>query len=108
MCSFSARGLCSTEHSCCLFVCRHKNEQFERNRAVYELYLLRASQKSKNISFYIPHERERTSGSQEKQTFQIFSLLLNSSFNRAKKVYLTLSSLARKTIITRVGDRNSG
>ena len=58
----------------CLFVCGHKNEQFERNRAVYELYLLRASQKSKNFSFYIPHERERTSGSQEKQTFQIFSL----------------------------------
>ena len=52
----------------CLFVCGHKNEQFERNRAVYELYLLRTSQKSKNISFYIPHERERTSGSQEKQT----------------------------------------
>ena len=58
----------------CLFVCGHKNEQFERNRAVYELYLLRTSQKSKNISFYIPHERERTSGSQEKQTFQIFAL----------------------------------
>ena len=56
----------------CLFVCGHKNEQFERNRAVYELYLLRASQKSKNISFYIPHERERTSGSREKQTLKIF------------------------------------
>ena len=55
----------------CLFVCvcGHKNEQFERNRAVYELYLLCTSQKS---SFYIPHERERTSGSQEKQTFKIF------------------------------------
>ena len=83
-----------------MFVCGHKNEQFERNRAVYELYLLRASQKSKNISFYIPHERERTSGSQEKQTFQIFSLYRNYD--------LTLSTLARKTIITRVGDRNSG
>ena len=73
MCSFSARGLCFTEHSSlfvCLCVCGHKNEQFERNRAVYELYLLRTSQKSKNISFYIPHERERTSGSQEKQTFK--------------------------------------
>ena len=56
----------------CLFVCGHKNEQFERNRAVYELYLLRTSQKSKNISFYIPHELERTSVSQEKQTFQFF------------------------------------
>ena len=72
MCSFSARGLCSTEHSSCLCVCGHKNEQFERNRAVYELYLLCTSQKSKNISFYIPHERERTSGSQEKQTLKIF------------------------------------
>ena len=60
----------------CLFVCLcvrgHKNEQFERNRAVYELYLLRTSQKSKNISFYIPHERECTSGSREKQTLKIF------------------------------------
>ena len=58
----------------CLFVCGHKNEQFERNRAVYEFYLLRASQKSKNISFCLPHERERTSGSQEKQTFKNFQL----------------------------------
>ena len=53
----------------CLFVCGHKNEHFERNRAVYELYLLRTRLKLKNISFYMPHERERTSGSQEKQTF---------------------------------------
>ena len=30
----------------CLCVCvRHKNEHFERNRAVYELYLLHTSQK---------------------------------------------------------------
>ena len=55
----------------CLCVCGYKNEQFERNRAVYELYLLRTGQKSKNINFYMPHERERTSGSQEKQTFKI-------------------------------------
>ena len=75
MCSFSAQGLCSTEHSSlfvCLFICGHKNEQFERNRAVHELYLLHTSQKSKNISFYIPHERERMSGSQEKQTLKNF------------------------------------
>ena len=60
----------------CLCACGHKNEQFavERNRAVYELYLLCTSQKSKNISFYIPHERERTSGSREKQTFQVLWL----------------------------------
>ena len=56
----------------CLFVCGHKNEHFDRSRPAYELYFLCMSQKSKNISFYIPHERERTSGSQEKQTFQIF------------------------------------
>ena len=63
----------------CVFVCLcvcvfadKKNEQFGQNRAVYELYLLRASQKLKNISFYIPHERERTSGSQETQIFKIF------------------------------------
>ena len=58
----------------CLLVFGQKNEHFERNRAVYELYLLRTSQKSKNISFYVAHKRERTSGSQEKQTFQIFGL----------------------------------
>ena len=61
----------------CVCVCGHKNEQFERNRAVYELNLLRTSQKS---SFYIPHERERTSGSQEKQTLK-FSTLLKLLFN---------------------------
>ena len=55
----------------CLCICGHKNEQFERNRAVNELYLLCTSQKS---SFYIPHKREHTSGSQEKQTFQVFWL----------------------------------
>ena len=55
-------------------VCGHKNEQFERNRVVCELYLLRTSQKSKKIlaSIYIPHERERTSGSREKQTLKFF------------------------------------
>ena len=58
----------------CLFVCEQKNEHFERNRAVYELYLLRTSQKSKKICFYMymTHEQERTSGSREKQTFKIF------------------------------------
>ena len=55
-----------------LCVCGHKNEQFERNRAVYELYLLRTSQKSNIFRFYIPHEQERTSGSQERQTYKIF------------------------------------
>ena len=72
-CVHSAHGVCVLHNTLvrylvCLCVCGHKNEQFERNGAVYELYLLRTSQKSKNISFYIPHERERTSGSREKQT----------------------------------------
>ena len=40
----------------CLFVCGHKHEQFERNRAVYELDLLRTSQKSKKFYFNMPHE----------------------------------------------------
>ena len=47
-------------------VCGHKNEHFEQNRPAYELYLQCMSQK---WSFYIPHERERTSRSVEMQTF---------------------------------------
>ena len=57
---------------CLDVVCGHKNEHFDRSRPAYELYFLCMSQKSKNISFYIPHEREHRSGSQEKQTFQNF------------------------------------
>ena len=55
-------------------------QDFEQNRLVYGLYLLRMSQKLKNISLYIPHERERTSGSREKQTFHIFWALLKLPF----------------------------
>ena len=58
----------------CVLVCGQKNEHVERNRAVYELYLIRTSQKSKNISFHVAHKRERTSGSHEKLTFQLFGL----------------------------------
>ena len=58
----------------------------------------------KNISFYMPHERERTSGSREKQTFIIFCSI--------ETTMQTLAAFTRKTIITtgqvRVGDRNSG
>ena len=39
------------------------------------------SQKLKNINLYLPHERERTSGSPEKQTFHIFWALLKLPFN---------------------------
>ena len=50
-----------------LFVCLSAPTQdFERNRLAYVLYLLYMSQKLKNISLYLPHERERTSGSREK------------------------------------------
>ena len=58
-----------------LCVCGQKMSTLsETARAVHKLYLLRTSQKSKNISFYMPHERVPTSGSQEKQTFQLFWL----------------------------------
>ena len=39
------------------------------------------SQKLKNINLYLPHERERTSGSREKHTFHLFWALLKLSFN---------------------------
>ena len=54
---------------CVLSVCGNKNEHFERNRAVYGLYLLCTSHELNNISLYMPHKRERTSGSREKYTF---------------------------------------
>ena len=46
--------------SVCLFVCLSAPTQdFEQNRLVYGLYLLRMSQKLKNnINLYLPHERE--------------------------------------------------
>ena len=72
----------SVGRSVCLFVCLSAPSQdFEQNRLVYGLYLLRMSQKLKNINLYLPHERERTSGSREKQTIHIFLALLKLSFN---------------------------
>ena len=54
----------------CLLVCCHKNQHFERYKAVYEpTYYVRVMQKSKN-SFYMPHEQERIR-TQEKQTFLV-------------------------------------
>ena len=68
--------------SVCLFVCLSAPSQdFEQNRLVYGLYLLHMSQKPKNINLYLPHERERTSGSREKQTFHNFGALLKLCFN---------------------------
>ena len=59
----------------CLFVCLSAPSQdFEQNRLVYGLYLLRMRQKLRNINLHLPHERERTSGSREKQTFTFFGL----------------------------------
>ena len=68
--------------SVCMFVCLSAPRQdFEQNRLGYGLYLLCMSQKLKNINLYLPHERERTSGSREKQTFHLFFALLKLSFN---------------------------
>ena len=65
----------SVGRSVCLSVCLSAPSQdFEQNRLHYGLYLLRMSQK---LNLYLPHERERTSGSREKQTFHIFLALLN-------------------------------
>ena len=52
------------------------------------------SQKLKNINLYLPHERERTSGSREKQTFHIFWALLKLPFK--------IGDLFTTTIITKV------
>ena len=70
-CVHSAHGVCVLDNTLvCLFVCLSAPTlDFERNRLAYVLYLLRMSQKLKNINLYLPHERERTSGSREKQTF---------------------------------------
>ena len=56
------------------------------------LYLLRMSQKLKNINLYLPHERERTSGSRVKQTFHIFWALLKQEQMREME-RLTLHSI---------------
>ena len=65
--------------SVCLFICVFVDKKMsilsETARAVYGLYLLRTSQKSKNISFYMPHERERTSGSQKNRLSNFFGFV---------------------------------
>ena len=64
----------------CVFVCGHKNELFERNRAVYELYLLRASQKSKILaSTYLTNESVRQGA--KKSRLKIFVAVLKLLFN---------------------------
>ena len=106
MCIFSARGLCSTEHSSvfvCLFVCvRHKNEHFERNRAVYELHLLHTSQKSKNI------HASRTRAYFGKPRKADFSVLLKLLFNIGDLYQKNDYYHSAAHVVLSVGDRNSG
>ena len=75
----------------CLCVCGHKNEQFERNREVYELYLLRTSQKL--IAYtHLTNESVRQ-GAKKRNFFTLLKLLFN------------IVDPCQKN---RVGDRNSG
>ena len=92
----AARGrvfVLSVSRFVCLSVCLSAPTQdFEQNRLIYGLYLLRMSQKLKSINLYLPHERERTPGSREKQTFHIFWALL--------KLPVKIGDLFTTTIIT--------
>ena len=82
-----------------LFVCLSAPTQdFERNRLAYMLYLLRMSQKLKNINLYLPHERERTSGSREKQTFYIFWALLKLPFKIGDPFTSTIITIAQAQV----------
>ena len=62
------------------------------------LYLLRMSQKLKNINLYLPHERERTSGSREKQTFHIFWALLKLPFKIGDPFTSTIITIAQAQV----------
>ena len=67
--------------SVCLFVCLSAPTQdFEQNRLVYGLYLLRMSQKLKNINLYLPHERERTFKEPRKADFSHFLGFVKTTF----------------------------
>ena len=92
----AARGrviVLSVSLSVCLFVCLSAPTQdFEQNRLVYGLYLLRMSQK---LNLYLPHERERTSGSREKQTFHIFWALLKLPFKIGDLFTTTIITIAQ-------------
>ena len=66
----------SVDRSVCLSVCLcAPSQDFEQSRLVYGLYLLRMSQKLKNINLYLPHERERTSGSRESRLSPFFGFV---------------------------------
>ena len=84
-------------------------QDFEQNRLVYGLYLLRMSQKLKNINLYLPHERERTSGSREKQTFHIFGALLKLPFKIGDLFTTTIITIDHSTSTSKLqsGDRTN-
>ena len=75
-------------------------QDFEQNRLVYGLYLLRMSQKLKNINLnlYVPHKREGTSGSREKQTFHIFWALLKLPFKIGDLFTTTIITIAQAQV----------
>ena len=56
------------------------------------------SQKLKNINLYLPHERERTSGSREKQTFYIFWALLKLPFKIGNLFTTTIITIAQAQV----------
>ena len=93
---FVSRFVCL---SVCLFVCLSAPTQnFEQNRLVYGLYLLCMSQKLKNINLYLPHEREHTSRSREKQTFHIFWALLKLPFKIGDLFTTTIITIAQAQV----------
>ena len=77
------------------FVCLSAPSQdFEQIRLVYGLYLLRMSQKLT----YIYLMNERTSGSREKQTFQIFWAFLKQPFKIVDLFMTTTITIAQAQV----------
>ena len=56
------------------------------------------SQKLININLYLPHEREHTSGSREKQTFYIFGALLKLPFKIGDLFTTTIITIAQAQV----------
>ena len=71
----AARGrviVLSVSRFVCLFVyLSAPTQDFEHKRLVYGLYLLRMSQKLKNINLYLPHELQ---GAEKSRLFTFFGL----------------------------------
>ena len=83
-------------------VCGHKNEHFERSRPAYELYFLCMSQKSKNISFYIPHEQERNV---EEYIPSNSAIIVPTNFTE-NDISIHLPQLLRKSSLTKLSMRD--